>query len=238
MIQLDLVSCLMVTQAARWRDGMPAGLASYMDQQHEVRELVVVTSDPCDAMFEAVGGDWGALGVVHVEPQGSTLGQLRQVALEAASGAFVATWDDDDISHPERLTTQLAVLDRLPLSEACLLSRVLICDQINRREFTGPLHSWEMTMVARRESVPAYNPGLQLGEDSESIGRMRQVVLLDRPDLYVHVVHPGATIAARHVDQWWRERHEAEGIPARYSSVVLDGIGRMDAYRSGLKGRR
>jgi glycosyltransferase involved in cell wall biosynthesis len=36
-----------------------------------------------------------------------TLGSMRNVAIEKSSGELVATWDDDDISHPIRLERQL-----------------------------------------------------------------------------------------------------------------------------------
>lgn len=214
----DLISCLMVTQAARWKDGTPAGLASYVDQEHEHRELVIVTADPCAEMFEAVEANWrrpdcaeSSLGTIDVMPQGSTLGQLRQRAVELAGGLYVATWDDDDLSHPQRLSRQLDVLKALPLAEAVCLLRVTIMDQIARREFVSPLHAWEMTMLARRECVPPYNPALQLGEDTESILRMRQHVLLDRPELYVHVVHPGSTVGAKLAPEWFR--HRTDDVP-------------------------
>jgi hypothetical protein len=212
MIPPSLVSCLMVTRAERWRDDTPAGLASYFDQSHADRELIIVTADPCDEMFAAIGGETGAIGQIEIAPRGTQLGELRQRALELAGGEYVATWDDDDYSHPQRIARQLAALQVLPLAEASLLLRVTIEDRINGREFTSPLHSWEMTMLARRESVPAYRPELKLGEDSDSIGRMRQLVLLDAPELYVHVAHAGATAAAKHVNDWWRARSPDEAV--------------------------
>jgi hypothetical protein len=206
-----LVSCLMVTQAARWKGSrVPVGAGSYCEQTYEPRELVMVTADPCEEMhrFAAMNG----VGGLHVLPTGATLGELRQLALEEACGEFVATWDDDDISMPHRIARQLEALSALPLGDACVLLRVMVDDQINGRTFTSPRHPWEMTMLARREVVPHYRPEMKVGEDSDSIARMRQIIVLDRPDLYVHVAHAGATVATRLVNEWW-EASTDRGAP-------------------------
>lgn len=198
LVDHDLVSCLMVTQASRWADGPPIGVLAYQAQSYSARELVIVTSDPCDEM-DTVGFD------VLLMPKGSSLGAMRQRAVQMSSGAYVATWDDDDRPHYRRLEEQIATLAAMPLADACLLLRVTIDDQINGRQFTGPLHAWEMTMVARRESVGVY-PDTMLGEDSAVIRRMKQVVVLDRPELYVHTAHPGSTFGKKLVAEWFANR--------------------------------
>jgi hypothetical protein len=198
LVDPDLVSCLMVTQASRWQAGPPIGVLSYQEQRYWPRELVLVTADPCPEMD---GFD------VNVMPPGTKLGAMRQRALELASGPYVATWDDDDHSHCRRLEEQLRALVAMPLADACLLLRVTIDDQVRTgMQFTSPRHAWEMTMVARRESVPEFRPELEVGEDSDSIGRMRQVIVLDDPTLYVHTAHAGATVAARMVGEWFAGR--------------------------------
>lgn len=198
-----LVSCLMVTQAPRWQHGIPVGAASYLQQSYHPRELVMVTADPCPAM-DRFALEQGCM--LHVLPPGAPLGELRQLSLEEANGEFVATWDDDDISGAARIADQLEVLAAMPLADACLLLRVAIRDDINARFYMSPRHAWEMTMVARREAVPTFDPKRRTGEDSDSISRMRQVVVLDRPDLYTHVAHAGAIVAAQMTEEWWADR--------------------------------
>lgn len=198
-----LVSCLMPTQAARWKNGLPLGVQSFLRQSWPRKELVLVTCDPCDEM-DAAGFD------VNVVPK-ATLGGLRQDSLELAAGEFVATWDDDDWSHPDRLKLQIGALSAVPHAEACVLLRIAVDDTIRDRAFTSPLHGWEMTMVARRECTPAYNRELQFGEDTDCIGQFRRVILLDRPDLYRLVVHPGCTASNRWAPEWWEMRDRWRG---------------------------
>ncbi len=49
-----------------------------------------------------------------------------------------------------------------------------------------------MTMLARRESLAEYQADLHLNEDTTQIGQMRRILLLDRPELFTYVIHPGS----------------------------------------------
>ncbi|MDR3522126.1 MAG: glycosyltransferase family A protein [Acidocella sp.] len=60
------------------------------------------------------GGLFGSLNrsdIKIIQPAGClNLGQLRNIAREAASGEVTCQWDDDDLYHPLRLSTQLRAL--------------------------------------------------------------------------------------------------------------------------------
>ncbi len=51
------------------------------------------------------------------EVEGRFLGELRNLAIDAAEGDYCAQWDDDDWYHPERIERQMAPL--LQGSKAC-----------------------------------------------------------------------------------------------------------------------
>lgn len=44
-------------------------------------------------------------------PPGLSIGELRNVACRVARGSILAHWDDDDVSHPERLARSVAAID-------------------------------------------------------------------------------------------------------------------------------
>jgi glycosyltransferase involved in cell wall biosynthesis len=103
-----MISCLMVTldrlvlaqQAIR----------SYAAQSYPDRELVIVT-DGEESYRRALALYVEALGIPRVRiicpgTDELTLGSLRNISLEAAQGEIVCQWDDDDYSHPERLSVQ------------------------------------------------------------------------------------------------------------------------------------
>jgi hypothetical protein len=197
-----LVSCLMITQAKRWEHGPPPGFTSFAFQSYEPRELVMVTADPCDAMVHAAQAFHETVRLFDVsdEPP-ETLGELRQISVECASGELVATWDDDDIHSPVRLSEQVPALVGLPSGDACVLLRVLMDDVARGERFTSPRGPWPQTMVARRDVMPVYR-ALPTSEDVAALAEFKQVVLLDRPELYRYRLNHGDNVSA---DAAWAE---------------------------------
>ncbi len=109
-----LVSCVMIT-LDRLALAKRA-ILSYAGQTYANRELVIVT-DGTERFRAALERFVNAVGAprVRVIPVGSerlTLGRLRNISLDEAAGEVVCQWDDDDCSHPERLTIQVGEMLR------------------------------------------------------------------------------------------------------------------------------
>jgi glycosyltransferase involved in cell wall biosynthesis len=136
-----------------------------------------------------------------VTPTGPlSLGRLRNISVEAASGDFLCQWDDDDCSHPERLARQMTHLLE-GNHEAALLqdvvqyfpqTRSLYC--LNWRATEAGGHPG--TLMVRR-SVPIDYPTegseAQLGEDLRVALALKQRgrfgYLARMPYLFVYVSH-------------------------------------------------
>jgi len=106
------ISCLMVT-----RDRVSLArraIRSYADQAYPNRELVIVTdgTERYRASLARYASFIDAKNVRFADPgrPGQTLGALRNLSIDAAGGELICQWDDDDCSHPERLSAQAAHL--------------------------------------------------------------------------------------------------------------------------------
>lgn len=214
-----LVSCLTVTKHRL--DMLPRAVACFQRQSYPERELIVV-DDADDGTMELVASLRDER-IRFVRPQGAELrlGELRNIALAHARGDYVAQWDDDDWHHPDRLSAQLATLEE-EKADICLLERWTLAWPEKSLFFRSKRRPWEGTIAARKEKLPAYE-AVTHGEDSIVVEECRRrggkVCLLDRPDLYVYVVHGRNTYPAEHFADNIFNTHTGELSPQEVSEV-------------------
>lgn len=199
-----LVSCLMVT-----RDRPELARRSvrcFLRQEYPACELVIV-DDGADRSLEQWVSGLAEPRVRHLRLPDDRLplGELRNRAVEAAAGELVAQWDDDDLSHPQRLALQVAVLTANGAA-AALLERQIIWWPGRRRLALSSRRIWEGSFLARKSTLTPYPP-LRRGEDTpviEALLREHQVVLLDAPWLFVYCCHGDNTFNAAHWQSLWQ----------------------------------
>lgn len=214
-----LVSCLMVT---RGRGRMAAtAVDCFRAQTYPHRELVVITEflDPVLADHLNRIAD-PRIRVVVVGDVGLKLGELRNRAVAAARGEYVCQWDDDDLSDPDRLSAQIAALERTG-TDGCVLERWTLYWPKEGRLAVSGYRDWEGSLLARRDALPEYPP-LGKGEDTPTVlglARRGRLARLDRPDLYVYVVHGENTFYPGHFTAMWTtasERFEGDQFTSRW----------------------
>jgi len=179
MSAAPLLSCLTVTAENRLRE-LRRAIDCFARQTLRDRELVIVHdgSRELDAEIASeIRRHPGADARVHREPGGSTLGELRDVAVSMARGDLICQWDDDDLNHPRRLETQLRELRRAE----CDFN--FLTDQLHFFEPTGELFwdDWRKepypgcliqgTMLGRWDLLPPYE-ALARGEDTRIVKRL------------------------------------------------------------------
>ena len=82
-----LVSCVMLAMSGEREDMRARALRAYEAQTYENRELII-----------------------YCGPRDKTIGELRNIANDQSYGSIIAHMDDDDVSYPNRLTEQVALL--------------------------------------------------------------------------------------------------------------------------------
>ena len=196
-----MISCLTITQPPRL-DLLRRAVADFARQVYPERELLIVHD--ADANFgrelEALAGAYtNAIVRVVAAPPGRTLGELRNVGIDAAGGDFVCQWDDDDRYHPLRLELQWNALVR-ENAACCVLS-----DQLHWFTDRGELYwdDWDSepypmnfvqgTVLARKRDLPRYR-ALARGEDTPFMMELlaadqRVARLRDCGWSYVYVCH-------------------------------------------------
>lgn len=191
------VSCLMVT--ANRPHLVRRAVHCYLQQTYPHRELVVVddgAEDLSEVLREVPPAE---LRYVRLPAQPeNVLGALRNVALDAATGAYLVQWDDDDWYHPERIARQVAVLEAG--ADACTLAASLM--HLDTPAFAGhPYVGWlpkgvPGSIMHRRDDAVRY-PALRRAEDTvylEAWRRRRYVQLPgDQAHLFIRCFHGANT---------------------------------------------
>ena len=112
----ERISCLMVTRPSPERFELLKGsLACFQAQTYPSRELVMVLDQGPSEWVERIKDYQAELGVGATLVQPGTkhsVGALRNLSVQAASGSVLCPWDDDDFSHPTRLVEQYDLLIR------------------------------------------------------------------------------------------------------------------------------
>jgi hypothetical protein len=127
---------------------------------------------------------------------------LRNIALQARTGKYVAQWDDDDWYSPARLTEQMAAI-RKTGKRGCLLARWTLYDCLTKRAYVSNVRPWEGSIVVERAILPMY-PDVAMREDTPvvvELNRQGQLTLLDRPELYIYTYHGMNTWDRHHWEQ-------------------------------------
>lgn len=187
----DLVSCILLTTHPKRAAFLPDAVASYRAQTHAPRELVVVNDGPV-----RLRSDSSDIVVVNLPARGHpwTIGEKRNVGVRHAQGEWLATWDDDDISLPHRLTEQLrhargmsadyVMADRMHIADADMRVYGSCFRSTNRP--TMPSALVRRDLVVRAGGYPAKN----YMEDAELLERVRllargRVSTMFEADFYV-----------------------------------------------------
>lgn len=198
------VSCLMVTK------NRPAlarcAITCFQKQTYTRRELIIVDDSPGEGLATYVR-ELKDPRIRHIwlQDQQQTLGELRNLAVSLAEGEFIAQWDDDDLSHPQRLAIQMAALSSLD-TDACFLARETLWWPGRGELKISTQKMWEGSSVCRKSKLAAY-PSLRKGEDVPVIAKMfseNRIALLDLPLLYFYVFHSNNTWDIEHFQAQWR----------------------------------
>lgn len=186
----ELVSCLCVTDGRV--ELLKHSVRCFFSQCHESKELVVVYN-PED--FDTKKYIETLDGPIKLVPghSGLSLGELRNISIQEASGEYICVWDDDDWHHPNRITRQLNAA-KLHHKSGCILETLLLFDCVNDESYMSFRRPWEGTLLVKKDVITTNNiryPSLNLSEDtafSTQLFLQNCLYPLNDPCLYVYHV--------------------------------------------------
>ncbi len=145
----------------------------FLSQIYDNKELVIVNSGGT-AYFTQVQAIINTFNVnnikhIYVNKDDKKIGDLRNIAIQNASGDYLCTWDDDDIFSRQRLKAQAHFMRNF---DYCMLSNFLLSiqDSMYSVEYSK---GFEPSLMFKKELNISY-PSLSIGEDSYFISELEK----------------------------------------------------------------
>ena len=201
-----LVSCIMPTYNRR--HFVPQAIKYFLRQDYPHKELIIL-DDGTDTIRDLVP-DLPEMQYMAL-PTKLTVGEKRNLAVEASHGEIIVHWDDDDWMHPGRIRYQVEPLLRAS-ADVSGISKVLFYDvrtaQLWLYEYPKQQHEWlyggslcyHKAFWAKKRFAP-----LNIGEDTQFIWTRPMGKMLALPDFhfYVALIHPHNTSEKSLSGAWW-----------------------------------
>lgn len=224
MERLPLISCLMPTRGKL----MPARFAieCFLRQTYPHRELVVISAAAGSEVEQHVEALGDPRIHFHRAAAAVTAGALRNEAMAFARGEYLAIWDDDDLSHSDRLTGQMDAIAALE-ADAAMLDRELLWWPERQRLAISAHRLWENSLLVRREAMPPF-PDIPRGGDTMVAKVLRatsRLIAVDHPASYCYVFHGGNIWNSGHFEMLLgnaTEQIEGEGYAAAIAELAAD----------------
>ena len=181
-----MISCLCPTHNRRHL--LQETISFFDAQTHADKELVFVASEDDVETTQYLRGLNHPNVVSVIVSRPLPIGKLRNISIAAASGDYVAIWDDDDVHQPDRLSAQWECLKQFN-KPACTLSRITL--EFQGQQMLSHFRYWEGTTLTAKELLKY--PEIPKHEDTPALEHLittNQVVKLDRPDLYIYKYSP------------------------------------------------
>jgi glycosyltransferase involved in cell wall biosynthesis len=187
------VSCIMPTYNRR--AFVPQAIKYFLRQDYPHKELIIL-DDGTDKIYDLVP-DLPEIKYVALS-QKQTVGEKRNMAIEASRGDIILHWDDDDWMHPCRISYQVGNMLRTK-TDVAGISKVLFYDLYTSRlwlyEYSNRQRVWlcggslcyQRTLWAKKKFAP-----LNDGEDSKFIRTqpIGKILALPDPKFYLAMIHP------------------------------------------------
>jgi hypothetical protein len=157
-----------------------------------------------------------------------SLGAARNLAIAAAAGVYVATWDDDDLHHPHRIEASVVAL-RCACKGAVMLDSVLMHTVTTRTTFTTPRYPMAGTLVARRAILRGCYSDSARGEDVPCHRRLvstGHLVIAHGPHLYTYVATGDNLSEKKHFAELRKgsKKNSATPMPADINDRIVGVI--------------
>jgi glycosyltransferase involved in cell wall biosynthesis len=196
------------------REFVAKAVACFLAQDYKKKQLIIV--DNGDEPLRDLGPrNWVRSDVyervmyIRVEGARKSVGAMRNIGCAAAAGDLICAWDDDDYSHPRRISEQVKLIVMSQTNMVGYNSMPFI-DEENRKAYlyrNPEMYALGTSLMYQRAYWRGRKfPEIDVGEDNEFIERAqraRSLIAVDAGDRMVARIHSGNTCAKLAIPPMW-----------------------------------
>lgn len=224
---LPLISCLCVTR--KKPKLLERAISCFTYQVYPQKELIIVYEDDDDYTINFINdlklSQRNDIKLVLVKSIPKTsLGKLRNIGINVASGTYICQWDDDDWYHCCRLTYKYKALKENGKTGS-VLTQWLVFNTIENKAYLSNRRVWEGSILCEKDILQSkpYDDK-SMGEDTPTIDYLVSTnslyLIRDNPVIYIYVYHGNNTWDYNH----WNYIFECSTELSKEDSLIIKDI--------------
>ena len=221
-----LISCLCVTRNKA--ELLARAIKCFKAQTYPKKELIIIyeNDDRCTKhLVQSIRNDEIRVVEVSSNPK-TTLGELRNIAVQESRGDYVCQWDDDDWYHDRRMEVQMKSIAE-SFKRASVLLSWIVFDATANEAYISPMRIWEGSILFEKNifSDELKYENISKGEDTGLVQKMlvkNYVYPLLAPCLYIYVFHGKNTFDEGHFKKIFNHSQRLPRLSSQLIKDILD----------------
>lgn len=227
------VSCLLLTKNRR--EFLRRAVRYFIDQTYPNKELIVVADS-----FSDIEGCVPVSSSISVLYHPGCIGEKRNAGCHIARGKYIAVWDDDDWQHPDRIATQVRLLEAGAHITGNPRARFHDLTSGRQLRYANPatLLVGSTIMFRKEDWLEHPYPEIQVQEDSQFISKFSAAgIARDSTDLTIPFIHSHNTSQKRIASTAYTPLDDIVPVVCRSKSVTISYLV-FDTWNVSFEGLR
>lgn len=229
---MELISSLCVSQNKT--ELVEISITCFLNQSYLNKELIFVYEDN-NCFINDIKKKFIDKNIKFIEcpaiPK-KTLGELRNISINNSSGSILIQWDDDDVYHKERITTQYNFMIQKKTNAVMLDQRLFLMDNILYKTNIWPFEGSIMIKknMFTDNKINPYSEDIK-GEDTNilmDLLKTNSVEFMNCPNLYLYRYTGDNVWDKKHFNEIANSSYKLKNIDLS-NKTIINEVNKMNA---------
>lgn len=175
-------------------------IESFINQSYLNKELIIVCSHCNIHDIKTINKyiDNKISFLIYKISNNISLGEARNISINISNGEYICQWDDDDISHPDRLQYQYDWNIQNNCNASILSAQYHLFENVqpnklyleNRIKKNENIHSgWPGTILAKKSILKDIYPKIRINEDVDGLSKIQDLQVIKYENDFYHYIY-------------------------------------------------